>query len=474
MHRISFYLLITIFTVVNCQTKKADYKTSEFEKGLDSLQSYFEIPGMAVLVKEGEKIIFEDYKGYADIENKTAVDSSTIFPIASVTKVFAGVALLKLQEEGKLSLDDPINKYIPESNLPEIVKVKHILSHTSQGVVPGEHFLYSYRYGMLTAVIAQASGLSFEEHIREVFFEGIPLYNTYLNTNEEETQKWKETTARPYVFNGNTEAGTYDYGVSASSGIASSVRDIAAFDNALNEGVLLSEKAKEKMFSGFRNSEGEELTYGLGIFVQDFQGMRLVWGYGQEDHFSSLFVKIPEKDLTLVILANNNLMSDSARLISGDLSYSLFALNFLEHFTEVSDSVIEKEKHLARALAAGFFGQRNNQVEMDKSAELFQQALEIYPEIVEEEGLSLLHGLAVADVLGGRDSFEDEIFLIGKRILDKDPFNPYVNFYLGLYNDVKKSPREAYPYFNKILQADNYSRFWYTVEAENFMKNYKE
>ena len=80
-----------------CEGTKLDSSSEtsheSFEKELVKLQSFFHIPGIAVLVKEGNQTIYENYLGYADLENQVPLDSSTLFPIASVSKTFASVLI---------------------------------------------------------------------------------------------------------------------------------------------------------------------------------------------------------------------------------------------------------------------------------------------------------------------------------------------------------------------------------------------
>ena len=117
-----------------------------FEKDLALLKDHFKIPGLAACVIQDYQVVFEDYMGYADVEAKVPVDENTLFPIASLTKIYSTVMMMKLVEEGKVSLDDPIQKYYPGLPSQEPIQVKHLMSHTSQGEV-GEHFYYSGRFG---------------------------------------------------------------------------------------------------------------------------------------------------------------------------------------------------------------------------------------------------------------------------------------------------------------------------------------
>jgi len=118
--------------------------------------------------------------------------------MASLTKIFSGIVIMQLVEEGKLSLDTAINAYA-EVNVPDSIKISHVLSHTSQGVV-GENFYYSGRFGWLTSVIEKGSGTSFEIAIQERILDKIGLKNTYLLKDSIQLLSEKRTLAKPYFL----------------------------------------------------------------------------------------------------------------------------------------------------------------------------------------------------------------------------------------------------------------------------------
>ena len=90
-------------------------------------------PGAAVLILQGDKIIFDRGYGIADLQTKAPIDGDTFFNIASVSKQFTSVAILQLAEDGKLSLDDPVSKFFPEfkAGFWNDITIRHLLSHSS-------------------------------------------------------------------------------------------------------------------------------------------------------------------------------------------------------------------------------------------------------------------------------------------------------------------------------------------------------
>lgn len=493
---LSTFLLLFLF--VNLSKAQLLENTQQFTQDLESLQDYFHIPGMAAVVQKGDEVIYENYLGFANLKDEVPVTANTIFPVASLTKVFAATLIFQLEEEGKLSLEDPIKKYFPKADIPESVKVKHVLSHTSQGET-GKHFFYSFRYSYLTQVIEQASGRSFSELLQEKIIQPLDMQTAALLASEQQAQGLGDQLAQPYTFQGETEAGRFEPGFSAAAGLMMTARDLLLFDEALDKNQLIRKKSKQKMFSPFY----EGSPYGLGIFTQEFLGKKLVWGYGQYDCYSSLYLKVPEEDLTLVLLANNNLMSDPARLIYGDVSYSLFALSFLKNFVfgfperEVGFSTINPygnwsdwlnqlqddeestkiicQQILAWGLAKSFMGQAFEKEKKESYDFLMKGLVQLGTGRI-QNNLSLMHALIMnldtEKTFHYKDFYYEVLINTGKKLLEECPENPYANFYMAEYHASQGKEEKALSYFETIADAKNFERFWYTNEALNFIRNY--
>lgn len=485
-------LFIISLCILACSKEPVQYKevNKKFSAEIDELKDYFNIPGVAVSIINDGDVIYEDYKGQADIENSIRLDSTHLFPIASLTKIFSGVLIMKLAEQKKLSLDESIKEYFPNLSLNDSIKIKHILSHTSQGEI-GEKFYYSARFGALTRVIEKASGKTFEEFMKEEIFDFLNLKNTSLLKHSAEIQENNLLLAKPYMFNGVIEKGLVDYGASASAGIVSNLQDLQIFNKALETNALISERSKKLMFDGIDS----ELPYGYGIFSQQVNGIDVVWGYGQYDSYSSLFLKVPKNKLTLLLLANNNLMSDPARLIYGDVTSSLFALSFLKNYVfEMKDiqllelkttknletrkiSEFYRKKLLAEALSESFLS-RFDTLKIKSSENLLSHVFSVNPDYLSYADLSLLHNLtflkSVAFYKGLNEftRFDTEIEKIGEKLLKEDPQNPYVLAYMGAFYDQKGNIEKAKSYYNQITNAKNFSKNWYTLEALNWLKTH--
>jgi len=485
LYQIAFLILI-LFSSCAEKKEKIDKQAEQFTSEIIELKEYFKIPGLAVSIDKDGENIYRDYFGFSDIEKSTELDSKTLFPIASITKVFSGILIMKLVEQEKLSLDEPINKFLAKSILGDSILVKHILSHTSQGNV-GRNFFYSSRFGLMTNVIETASGKSFSEMMEQEIVKPLKLENTFLLKDSTQISR----IAKPYMLDNGIEKGFIDYGYSSSAGIVSNLEDLSIFNEALDNNSIIDKKSKELMFSSFK----KDLPYGYGIFNQQFENLNIVWAYGQYDCYSSLLLKIPSENITLTLLANNSLLSDPARLINGDVTSSLFALSFLKNYVfklnkmplfEKQDSISKslsnidfyRKKILGQALAESYMA-RFEPEKLKTSTKLLNHIFSEYPDYLDYADLNLLHNLSfLKDVafymeLCEFNDFDTQILDIGKKLLQKEPYNPYVKIYLGTYYARKGNTEKAKTYFENIVNAKNFSNNWYTKEAQQWLNENK-
>jgi CubicO group peptidase (beta-lactamase class C family) len=287
-----------------------DQAFKEFEARLDDLRQQLRIPGMAAGVLKDQRLASDKGFGYADLENQTKASIDTPWHIASVTKTFAAIILLQLAEEGKLSLNDPLEKFGIQMKSGGVVRARHILTHTSERR-PGTFFRYSGRlWEHLAQVIRVASGKSFKELFVERIIRPLELADTAPNReSESETYPFEDIRSRAAVPNRMDESfhprrSEYGLGFYAAGGLFSSVRDMPKYDAAIDNHLLLEPETKEAMFTPYSSADGKVFPHGLGWFAQIFHDKRLVWHFGwHPDHASALIVKIPERNLTFMVLA---------------------------------------------------------------------------------------------------------------------------------------------------------------------------
>ena len=336
-----------------------------FEKKLETLRNHYHIPSLSVGIVNEKKIAWKKGFGYSDIENKKTPDENTVYQLASITKTFGSLVLMQLVEEGKLSLDDPIAKY--GINLgarwgsDERIKVKHLLTHTASGNTfngfkPGYSFKYNGDwYNRLGKVIEKASGQTFGELLMKDIITPLHLKNTVPSINDSvnfgltgyDKDSFSRTIAKPYNWAGKRQnTVTFSYGFGPAAGLMSSVADLATYSVAIDEKKFLKPETWENIFTPFVTPKGKTIQYGLGWFVEYYNGVKIVWHTGWWFGYSSLLVKIPEKDLAFIILANSQDLSRPFYLtlypvplpnpfkksLTKDLLVSDFARAFIYHF----------------------------------------------------------------------------------------------------------------------------------------------
>lgn len=340
--------------------------TTSFEESIESLRKHYHIPGLSVGIVHGKNLIWKKGFGYADIENKGVPDENTVYQIASVTKTFGSILLMQQVQAGKVNLDDPIAKY--DINLgarwgsDERIKVKHLLTHTAMGSAmngfkPGYEFRYNGDwYHQLKHVIEKSSNRTFGELLLDTIIQPLGLKRTVPSTDDPvnfNLTGYNKTdflthVAKPYDWKQKQIVPVqYNYVFGPPAGIMSSVHDLALYSVAIDENKFLSAEIWQQIFTPFETPKGKKIQYGLGWFVAYQKGVKIVWHTGWWTGYSALFVKIPEKDLTLIILANSQdltrpfmtsnifkWLNPFDKNLNKNLLASDFAKTFFKHFVE--------------------------------------------------------------------------------------------------------------------------------------------
>jgi CubicO group peptidase (beta-lactamase class C family) len=312
----------------------------KLETRLESLRKKWNVPGMAAAVAQGDQILWAKGFGLANVAKNEPVTPDTVFHLASLTKPFAAAVLLRLREEGKLDLEAPVTQYGINLKGLGVVRVWHLLTHTSEGV-PGEVFRYNgARFNELDKVVAGATGKSFAELARLYVLDPLVLTNTSPNPAHakncieagRDPEVFARRLAQGYEPDGVTEV-AYKQHFRTAAGMVSTVGDMVRFSNAWDEGKILRPESRDLAFTPARSNSGKRLAYGLGWFVQERKSGKLVWHYGWWVGDSTLIVKVPERKLTFVLLANSDGLSHKFDLgQDNNVLRSPFAKVFVELF----------------------------------------------------------------------------------------------------------------------------------------------
>ncbi|MGE5246694.1 MAG: serine hydrolase domain-containing protein [Betaproteobacteria bacterium] len=334
-----------------------DLLVSQFGEYLESLRVQAGIPGLAAAIVGDSDILWEQGFGQQDVENAVATLPDTPFHLDAVTQIVTAAMALRCVEEGKLSLDDHVSQYVPDSPDADAT-LRQILTHTSG---PPDDLVFAYRPERLaplgpaiaacrqrtfrSAVAAQLDQLAMVDSVPgpDAALYAPPADNTNGTNPPEFTLDMVarygdvlKRLATPYAVNKDGGRSLSEYTATTltpASGLISTVRDLARFDVALRKGVLLQPDTLAAAWQAPVDRNGRPLPHGLGWFVQTYNNETIVWQFGVEDNAaSSLVLSVPARSLTLILLANSDGLAKSFDLANGDVTTSPFAGVFLGLF----------------------------------------------------------------------------------------------------------------------------------------------
>lgn len=321
-----------------------------FEKQVEADRSALGIPGLSIVVIQNGDVLTARGFGYADLEHRVPATPETLYHIASLTKTFTAVLVLRLVEQGKLDLDEPVSHYSGDF-AGDAVKIKHLLSHTSDDT-PGEKFSYNPdRFEYLKEILEKKTGKPLRQQFVETFLEPLGMRDSVPGPDvADDDTTWAvlgasnlaryrlnlAKFARPYTYWGDGESLYSGYPPRdfwASAGLLSTVHDMAKYDQAVDRHELLKAATLERAWAPFLSNAGQPLAHGLGWFVTDYRGTRLVWHYGHwGTGFSAIYVKVPARRLTLVALADSEALADHQFQVGEDVTNNIFACDFINRF----------------------------------------------------------------------------------------------------------------------------------------------
>lgn len=320
-----------------------------FDRYLASLREETGIPGLSVAVVQNGRVVWDTGIGRQDVEKSIAARADTPYLIGDLTQSFAAIVLGQCVERVGLDIRTPMGRW---ASLPEFAAtIGNVLSHTSAGT-PGEAFTYDpERFGLLSNVAQDCAGHPFQRAVAEDVFDRLGMRDSVPGRDlaaigaldaayfdDGKLQAYESVLGRlatPYRVERGGRATRSDYPgarVTAATGLVSTVRDLARFDIALDDD-LLRRDYRDIAWTNVTNSAGAALPMGLGWFVQNYNGERLIWQLGTvPDAGSSLLLKVPGRNLTLIMLANGDGLAPADTLTTGDITASLYVKLFLKLF----------------------------------------------------------------------------------------------------------------------------------------------
>lgn len=335
--------LLCLPTLVHAQTiaKKADALLTAY-----SNQKKFS--GAVLIAKEGQ-VVFQKAYGYADLENHKPNTIQTEFRVGSLTKMFTSTVILRLVEEGKLSLKDPVSKYLPGFAHGDSIQIINLLSHTSGikgttlppaattpeesverfhsetlAFTPGSRFEYNnFNYILLAYIAEKLAGIPYSQLVQQKVLKPAHMLHSGLDTKN----RASANKAFGYVTNPETiewvraEQGNVEMAFGAGA-LYSTIGDLYKWSEAISSHQILTSSSLAMAMTPMQNN------YGMGWMLSDDHGRTQVGHTGSIPGFIANFMKFPKENTTIILLSNyqdvnGKQLSDDLRALVFGEPYSL-------------------------------------------------------------------------------------------------------------------------------------------------------
>lgn len=293
-------------------------------------------PGACFLVAKDGQVIYKKAFGMANLELSVPMNTNNVFEIGSMTKQFTAIAILMLMEQGKLKLNDHLDKYIPDFPNGNKITIHHLLTHTSgikdftsikglnaiakNNIIPkdlidlfknepadfppGEKYKYcNSGYIILGYVIELVSGQSYPDFIEQHIFKRLSMNHSYYASH----RNIIVNRASGYSKRGDNYENSRYISFSlpyASGSLMSTVDDMLIWQQAIKNNLLINPETTEKVFTNYTLNNGDKIDYGYGWHVEDVGGISIIEHGGSIFGFKSMGVYIPNKDIYVVGLTN--------------------------------------------------------------------------------------------------------------------------------------------------------------------------
>lgn len=281
--------------------------------------------GVVLLTKNG-KILYEKTQGFKNTDSKKPIEPDNQFEIMSNTKQITAVLLLKEVEKGKVDLQSPIKKYLPDLTQlwADSVTVHQLLNHTHGIVDTGKPLVFKpgtdYKYGnlsnnLLGRIIENVSQKTYRE-LAESLFQSLKMKNTFCYSENKKSRLVSGHELEKQVFKVVNRTFISEYNLPA-DGVITTAKDLATWNAKLHQGKILQSKTYKLMTASSVLSQhdvfGEEkMGYGYGIRIVEDKGITYFGHTGLGDGFASLNIYVPRKDISIIVL--ENVMADSSDL----------------------------------------------------------------------------------------------------------------------------------------------------------------
>lgn len=317
------------------------------------------------IVKDGKIVAAEGF-GWQDHDAEERTSADTSYLAASITKTFTAATLLAMDADGIIDLDDEFTKLSdwdgrckwmstsgmvfaggvklddghvpPKIDCSARITLRNVLQMRILGK-PGSHFLYNpIVFGRLANWVEEKTGKPYRHWVRHYVLDKAGMKNSAAGWRDADGGDALRMLAPPFRHapeesDNLAPSPLPNPEMNASSGIIASVRELALYSIALDEGRILEPGLREKMWTPAKESDGRPASYAYGWWAQDWKGHRLVWHGGWwPDAYAGFLLKAPDDGLTLVALGNTDGLNWENRLQVAEIEKNPLALKFLELF----------------------------------------------------------------------------------------------------------------------------------------------
>jgi CubicO group peptidase (beta-lactamase class C family) len=321
-----------------------------FERYVEALRQEAGIPAVSAAIVRNGQVGWTAGFGRENLARAIPASPDTPYPVGGLTQAISSVLLGICIDRHSLNVDTLVRRWTP--TFPEAnATVRHVLAHASDGAPSPKYRYDAGFFAGLTPVVDACGQKPYRVFLADEIIERFGLARSVPGLDigdvsnaarsgfdQGRLNRFDDILKRlpvPYRVdrNGNATASQYESrGINASTGMVASVYDLARFDAALSAEVPVSAKTLNDMSTAVNFGSGA-LPTGLGWFVQTSSNERLVWQFGLlPDNGSAIWLRVPGKRLTLILLANSAGLTSGLNLEQGDVTASAFVKIFLRLF----------------------------------------------------------------------------------------------------------------------------------------------
>lgn len=304
-------------------------------------------PGAVLTVVRDGKVVHQRGYGQANLEHGVPITPATVFHVASVSKQFTAYAILLLAQEGKLSLDDPVRKHLPELKIEAPITIRHLMHHASGlrdqwdlltlaglrlddsitendllgltfqqkqlNFPPGEDSLYSNTgYTLMGVIVRRVSGQSLAAFAKERIFDPLGMKDTRFQESYGTLVKHR---ASSYGRNrdGSWRYIALSFSNTGATSLFTTAEDLVRWNANFDQPRAGDAATVAALLESGKTNAGRDLRYGGGLAFEPYRGVPVVAHGGADAGFRSYFMRLPQQKLAVMLLGN------AANLSTGDL-----------------------------------------------------------------------------------------------------------------------------------------------------------